>query len=161
MEDSSNSNIKHYISFSLAGEFFAIDVQHVVQVLEATSFTPVPQAPLYLKGVTNFNGKIIPVVNLHEKFGFSEPEDKSHQLIIILNVLFQKTEVEIGILVDNSDEVYAMDAGEVKPYPVSGDPEKAAFIEGVIKRKDKFSFLLRVDNLFENKEMTNFVSETQ
>jgi purine-binding chemotaxis protein CheW len=161
MENSVDSNLQHYISFSLAGEYFAINVLRVVQVLEATSFTPVPQAPRFLKGVTNFNGKIIPVVNLHEKFGFQEPEDKSHQLIIILNVEYQGAEVEIGILVDDSDEVYAMDPGLVKPYPVSGDQEKAAFIEGVISRKERFAFLLKVNNLFDDNEIKNIISEKQ
>ena len=161
MKQTTADETKHYISFSLAGEFFAVDVQQVTQVIQASSFTPVPQAPEFLKGVTNFNGKIIPIVNLHQKFGFKEPENKDHQLIIILSVLFQDAEVDIGILVDASDEVFEWNPEEVKPYPVSGNPEKGAYIEGVINRKNRFSFILKVNNLFDDNEIKNITNTEQ
>lgn len=158
MKNTTATQTRHYISFSLADELFVIDVQQVVQVMQATSFTPVPQAPDFLKGVTNFNGKIIPVVNLHQKFGFKATEDSDHQLIIILTVLYQEINVEIGILVDDSDEVFEWNPGDIKPYPVSGNKEKGAYIQGVINRKDRFSFVLKVNNLFEDKEIENITN---
>lgn len=161
MKNTKATETNHYISFSLASEFFAINVQHVIQVMQASSFTPVPQAQEFLKGVTNFNGKIIPVVNLNQKFGFKEPENKSHQLIIILSVLLQEAEVDIGILVDDSDEVFEWNSADVKPYPVSGNQEKGAYIEGVIHRKDRFSFLLKVNSLFDDKEIKNITNTEQ
>ncbi|MBN2616462.1 MAG: purine-binding chemotaxis protein CheW [Bacteroidales bacterium] len=161
MKETTATESNHYISFSLAGEFFAIDVQHVTQVMRASSFTSVPQAPDFLKGVTNFNGKIIPVVNLYQKFGFHEPEEKEHQLIIILTVLFQDAEVEIGILVDSSDEVFEWNPTDVKPYPVSGNQEKGAYIEGVIHRKNRFSFVLKVNSLFADNEIKNLTNTEQ
>lgn len=161
MKEKTATETKHYISFSLAGEFFVVDVQHVTQVMQASSFTPVPQAPEFLKGVTNFNGKIIPVVNLHQKFGFKEPENQSHQLIIILSVLFKDAEVEIGILVDDSDEVFEWNPSDVKPYPVSGNQEKGAYIAGVINRKDRFSFILKVNSLFDDNEIKNITNTEQ
>ncbi|MBN2639778.1 MAG: purine-binding chemotaxis protein CheW [Bacteroidales bacterium] len=158
MKNTTDTETRYYISFSLADELFAIDVQQVIQVMQATSFTPVPQAPGFLKGVTNFNGKIIPVVNLHQKFGFKESSNSDHQLIIILSVLYQDNDVEIGILVDDSDEVFEWNPNDIKPYPVSGNQEKGAFIQGVLNRKDRFSFVLKVNSLFDDNEIKNITN---
>ena len=54
----------NYITFKLGHELFAIDVEHVREVLEISRITNVPTAPAYMRGVVNVRGKAIPVVDL-------------------------------------------------------------------------------------------------
>ncbi len=159
MEKTSSPVMQHFISLSLADEFFAVNVQYVVQVLQAASFTRVPQAPPFLKGVTNFNGSVIPVINTYLKFGFSEPQDTVHQLVIVLNVMREGNNTPIGIIVDESDEVFEIDPAEIKPYPVKTGKYNTDFIDGVIHRKGRFMLVLNVEKLFSKEEIDDFVNQ--
>ena len=58
-----------YLSFKLAGEWFAIPVSQVREILELGPLTSVPGAPVYVRGVVNVRVKAVPVVELRVKLG--------------------------------------------------------------------------------------------
>jgi hypothetical protein len=42
----------------------AIDVEHLYEVVQEATITPLPQVPMGLAGVVNFRGEILPVIEL-------------------------------------------------------------------------------------------------
>lgn len=150
---------KHFISFTLDNEHFAIDVQDVIQIFQVTTITRVPQAPKFLKGVTNFNGNVIPVVNTHLKFGFDEPQKAERQLIIVLSIHVEESTTEVGIIVDKSEEVLEISEQDLKPYPVQGGKYKTDYINWVIPWKEKFLLVIDIAKMFSKKEFDEFVKQ--
>ena len=45
-----------YLTFTLAGEHFALNVSKVVNILEMQHITRVPKAPEYMPGIINLRG---------------------------------------------------------------------------------------------------------
>jgi len=146
---------QHYILFYLAGEPFIINVKYVLKVLEAISFTRVPQGPSFLKGVINFNGNVLPVVDTYLKFGLPAKEDFRKSLILVLHLnMYQKGTI-LGILVDSSNDVFEVRNADIKPYPATGNKYNVDYIDGVIERKEKFILILNPEKLFENETFLN------
>jgi purine-binding chemotaxis protein CheW len=52
---------------------FGIEVTQLLQVIEATSISPVPLAPAVVLGIMNFHGRIVTVVNPVPMLGLSVP----------------------------------------------------------------------------------------
>ncbi len=146
---------QHYILFYIAGEPFIINVKYVIRVLEATSFTKVPQGPSFLKGVINFNGSVLPVVDTYLKFGLPAKEDFRKSLILVLHLNVEQEETDLGILVDDSNDVFEVHDADIKPYPATGNKYNVKYIDGVIERKEKFILILNPEKLFENEAFLN------
>ncbi|NOY07347.1 MAG: chemotaxis protein CheW, partial [Spirochaetes bacterium] len=51
------------VTFSIAGKEYAIDIMKVKEISKERNFTYVPNAPMYVLGVHNLRGEIIPVID--------------------------------------------------------------------------------------------------
>ncbi|MCP4685525.1 MAG: chemotaxis protein CheW, partial [bacterium] len=60
---------KQYLAYNLGEEIFAVDVLKVREVLESQEITKVPRAPEFMKGIINVRGVVVPVIDMHVKFG--------------------------------------------------------------------------------------------
>jgi purine-binding chemotaxis protein CheW len=145
-----------YLSFTLAGELFAIHVDYVIKIMEMTTFTKIPQGPPYLLGVTNLTGSVLPVIDSYLKFGFDPPQ-KEQSVIIVLNVSFNGKSTEIGITADVANEVFEVSKEEIKPYPALGSKYNAEYIKGVINRENRFVLILNVEKLFSEDEINDLI----
>ena len=149
-----------YLSFTLAGELFAIHVDYVVKILQMTSFTKIPQGPSYLLGVTNLTGSVLPVIDTYLKFGFKSGKTGKNAIIIVLSVKFNGKSTIIGITADVANEVFEATSHEMKEYPSIGSKYNVDYIEGVIPRKKRFVLILNVEKLFGEDELNDFVETT-
>ena len=58
------SEIVQLVCFRLAGEEYAVDITNVQEVIRVQSITPVPRMPVFVLGVINIRGNIVPVFDL-------------------------------------------------------------------------------------------------
>lgn len=66
------------VVFSLSGERYAVDAEHVQAVVPLREITPLPCSPSFVLGVVNHRGRILPVLDLRRLFGLvsdAVPED--------------------------------------------------------------------------------------
>ena len=52
-----------------ADEEYAISIVKVSEIVEYEAVTTVPNTPIWIRGVTNLRGRVVPVVDLAVKFG--------------------------------------------------------------------------------------------
>lgn len=143
------SNITSYLSFMLNGEIFAIDVNLVVEVLEMQKITPIPKTKPYIKGVINFRGEILPVIDTRLKFNMEETPENNNSVIIVLEIKNPDTSpLQIGTIADGvKDVVY------VKPLDIMAVPElntkiNTEYTEGIFNLNDNFITILNVNKIF-------------
>ena len=60
-----------YLTFLTAGEEYAIAIVKVREIIEYEAVTTVPNTPVWIRGVTNLRGRVVPVVDLAVKFGIA------------------------------------------------------------------------------------------
>ena len=56
------------VTFRLGEDHFAADIFSVERVLRYAVPTPVPDMPAYIEGVIDYQGRVMPVVNLRLRF---------------------------------------------------------------------------------------------
>lgn len=158
MEQEVQQERKTFVSFKIAGEYFAVDVKNVVHIMEASEFTKIPQSIPFVKGLINFNGQVIPVIDTYIKFGINDYTPVKRPMIIVLEIK-SESEKLFGILVDKADTVFEVSNTEIKPLPVTGKKEKTGPVKGVIQTSGRFLLLLDADKILETEEIEKIKTE--
>lgn len=144
---------KTFLTFRLQDEIFAVDVQHVHEVLDFHSTTKIPGAPDYMRGIINLRGSVVPVVDMRLKFGMSETEKKVSTCVIVMEVGRGENRTVIGALADAVKEVFEFEPGQIEPPPRFGEKGRMDFIQAIGKRNDQFIIILNFNKAFSTEEV--------
>jgi purine-binding chemotaxis protein CheW len=140
---------REVLVFVLGAEEYGIDILKVQEIRGYEKVTPIPSAPVYLKGVVNLRGVIVPVIDLRVKFGMADPKYDSFTVVVILR-LAQRV---IGVVVDGVSDVVALAQNEVKDAPQLGTVVDASFIAGLATQNDRMVLLLDIEKLLSSGEL--------
>jgi purine-binding chemotaxis protein CheW len=66
-DDGEVAGKRDFVRFTLCGEHFAVDAEHVLEALPLGEPTPVPGTPGFLVGVVNHRGRVLPVLDLRRQ----------------------------------------------------------------------------------------------
>ncbi|HEX3010250.1 MAG TPA: chemotaxis protein CheW [Bacteroidales bacterium] len=143
------------LTFSIDKEFFAVDVVHVLEVLERQHVTRVPQTPRHILGITNFRGEILPVIDMRCKFNLPPLEHQDKNFIIIYDIGADKKNFTIAATADTVKDVIEVASNDIKSVPEMGINYDSKYISGVIRREDHFILLLNVEKIF---QLTDVIS---
>lgn len=144
------------VVFNLADETFGVPIEQVREIIRFTSVTAMPKAPASVLGVINLRGRVIPVFNLRERFGFGRAEVDSATRIIVSEVGDQTT----GFVVDSVTEVLRLDDSSIEPPPASAAGVQGSFIRGIGKVGDRLVILLDLDKVFDRENLSLDALET-
>lgn len=153
LEPFQNENEGKYLTFQLAEEGYGIGILKVREIIGMLPVTPVPQTPMFLKGVINLRGQVIPVVDLRLKFGLMEEEYTERTSIIVVEVKGLANNIPIGIVVDTVSEVINIQAQEIEPAPTFGASINTNFILGMAKTEGGVKILLNIDQVLSAEEL--------
>lgn len=156
--------INSYLSFSLEEEEFAVNVSCVLNILEMSRITKIPRAPVYMLGVINLRGEVLPLVDLHIKFGMEPAVIDSNTCILVMDLVLDGEEIKVGAMVDSVKEVHEIQPQEILPAPSIGSRYRSDVIEGLYKNKDAFIMILEMNKVFtldELYEMKGISVETE
>lgn len=155
-----SDSTKAYLTFSLGKENFALPVDTVIEILELTDITEVPQSPHFMKGIINLRGNVLPVIDTRTKFGLTQVEDTLKTRIIVLEVQGKHEKILLGTVVDRATQVMDVKQDEILPPPSLEDYERAEFIDGIIKDEKRFIMVLNAQKMFGTAEF-EMLEETQ
>jgi purine-binding chemotaxis protein CheW len=148
------STLNSFLSFKLGDEIFAANVSKVLNILEMTKITKVPQAPPYMKGVINLRGTVLPVIDTRVKFGLTPTEFTTNTCILVLDIQIENESLHIGGLVDSVQEVLEIIPQQILPPPNIGNRYRSQFINGMFKlTDDEFIMLLDMDKVFNAEDL--------
>ncbi|MEM9588060.1 MAG: chemotaxis protein CheW [Planctomycetota bacterium] len=122
-----------YLIFSLDGSDYAICVDHVREIITSIKTSPVPGSPDYLSGVSNLRGRILPMVDLRERFGMPSTVSTDRDCYVILMLEHRGGLVEVGVRVDAVKEVARIAGDEIDPAPSIHDYANKLVFRGVTK----------------------------
>ena len=143
-----------YLTFSLAGEEYGIGILKVKEIIGMMEITRVPQTPSYVKGVINLRGKVIPVIDLRQKFGLEAGEYTERTCVVVVEVLRDGGQVLIGSVVDSVSEVLNIKEGEIEETPDFGVEMDTQYLLGMAKAGGGIKLLLDIDSVLGSEELT-------
>jgi purine-binding chemotaxis protein CheW len=116
-----------YLAFVLAGETYAVQIAHVAEILRPPPVTEVPRSPSIVLGVISVRGKLVTVLDLRRRFRLPETPLDRKARILLADV---GSGEQIGLLVDEVQQVWRLAAEEIEPSNVLGG-EQPAHIAGI------------------------------
>ena len=136
-----------HLVFTLGRENFGVDVNMVREIVRVPSFiTRVPNAPMYIRGVINLRGTIVPVFDMQMKIGMVNSPLTDEARIIVLAV----RDVTFGIIVNSVREVRTIYDTQLEPATKLSSAMDKRYVLWVAKPSDdRLILLLDVSSLFE------------
>jgi len=144
---SADSLPTQYLTFTLAGETFAIGILAIKEIIEHRGVTEVPMMPAAIRGVINLRGAVVPVLDLLARFGKPSSVVGKRTCIVIVEMVLHDERQVIGVMVDAVSEVLDIPACDIEPAPSFGTRVGREFIAGMGKVRGKFVILLNVDQV--------------
>lgn len=147
VNDPSNTGSQQYLTFTMAGEEYGIDILAVQEIRGFERATRIPRTPEYLLGVINLRGAVVPIVDLRVRFQLEDTSVNQNTVIILVKVSGNHGDRTIGMVVDAVSDVHAVAPDEMGGMPNLNGALAGDFITGIATVKDKMLILLDVDLL--------------
>jgi purine-binding chemotaxis protein CheW len=136
------------VTFRLGDELFAADIFSVERVLRYTPPTPVPNVPAWIEGVIDYQGRVVPVIDLRRRFELPHAPVPAEGRILVLSV----DEEWVAATVDGVLDVSVLDAARLSPPPALFRGLAASYLRGVVRRGERLVVFLDVARLFASDE---------
>ena len=150
MKNDSNA----YLTFGLGEEKFAIPVDHVQEVVEFGQVTKVPNAPLYMLGIINLRGRVLPLLDTKLKLGLPASSLTKKSRIMVLDIVTQDDKnLQIGAMVDVAREVVEISATEIQDAPEFENLKTAAPITGIVNNHGDITMIMDITKVFSVNEI--------
>lgn len=150
-----------FISFSLAGDIFALDVHKVREVLEPGTLTRVPLSPDYVIGLLDVRERAIPIIDLRRKFGLLAAPPTPVSRILIMELSIDGRECVIGGLADSVLEVLEFDPSQIQAAPSIGAKWKPDLFLGIGRHGNEFIQLLDIEKVISAEELRAVMQTSQ
>ncbi len=142
---------QEYLTFSLGAEQYGVDILKVKEIRGWEPLRELHDAPAYIKGVLDFRGHIVPVLDLRIRFGIQQYEYKPTTVIIILSTEDDKN--MMGVVVDAVSDVLSVKQSEIKPSPDLGDKINTDYMLGMVTQQQGMIMLVNSDRLVDKDEL--------
>lgn len=132
-----------YLTFSLAGEHYGVEILAVREIRGWSKVTRIPQSPPFVLGVLNLRGAIVPIMDLRSRFGLPDKERESTTVTIIVAVDGR----HFGMVVDGVSDVLDVETGMISSVPDFGQAIDSDYLGGLAQYADGMAMLLDVRKL--------------
>jgi len=135
-----------YLSFTLAGEIYAVPVTVVREIIRLCPVTPVAGMPAHVRGVINLRGRVIPLIDLRLRFGLPAAPDHDRTCFVVGQVAGGAGGGRpYAVVVDGVEEVCPLGRDDIAPTPDFGTGVDTRFITGMARREQGVTTLIDLD----------------
>lgn len=133
----------------LDGDLYGIDVRLIQEVIKATQWREIPDAPNFIAGMISLRNSIIPLIKIKRFLDVPMFDLYCNKKVIILNF---GEDVRIGVMVDDVVGIHYYDEKEIRPVETFSRSSILEYIVGMVpKDKDKVAILDIFSMFFNNR----------
>ncbi len=141
--------VTEFLAYRLGNEEYGIDIQKVQELRGYDAVTAIANAPVFIKGVVNLRGIIVPIIDMRIKFNLGTPVYDQFTVVIILNISGRI----MGMVVDSVSDVITLTPAQMKPAPAMGTAVDANYLMGLGTIDERMLILLDIDSLMSSAEI--------
>lgn len=152
-QDRNDIQINHeMLVFTLGTEEYGIDILKVQEIRGYDAVTRIANSPIFLKGVINLRGAIVPIVDLRIRFGLGNIQYDEFTVVIILNVANRV----VGIVVDGVSDVINLVPDQVRPAPDFGVVVQTDYLLGLGTVGERMVILADIEKMMTSSDLALF-----
>jgi purine-binding chemotaxis protein CheW len=147
---------KDLVGFLVGDVMYAVRIEVVREIVNPLPVVDLPRAPVTVRGVADYRGEVVPVVDLRERFGLPGVPQSRKTKWIVLDVGPRRSPGApalppssplapvryAALVVDAMTEVFGLAGGELRPAPPLGQGDDERGIEGVATLGSRLVFVL-------------------
>jgi purine-binding chemotaxis protein CheW len=134
------------LTFTIAGEHYAVDIERIVEIVTPRPVTRIPNAGESVVGIISLRGTIVTLVDVRRKLRHPKGAETPDTRIVVID--FHKETV--GFVVDRVLRVVKLPRTGVEPHPVVHTNELEESIRGVFRTSGALTILLDLDKLLDH-----------
>ena len=131
------------LTFVLAGEQYAVAIDHIVEIVTPRVATHVPNADRSIVGIMSLRGTIVTIIDVRQKLGHPPAKGSNDTRTIVA----ERAGETLGFEVDRVLRVLKVGIPSIEPQPVVHSSEKSEAIQGVFRHANALTILLDLDKL--------------
>ena len=140
---------KQYVTCTIAGDTYGVDVSCIQEVTGMNEVAKVPNSKPFMKGVLDLRGTVIPLVDMRLRFGFEEKKYDAATAVLIAEV----KDKYVGMIVDSVSDVISFPAESIQePFHYAVKVE-ADCVTGIVSGAKGIIVLLDVGKILNPDEM--------
>lgn len=143
-----------YLTFSLAEEEYGIGILKIKEIIGMMAITTIPNTPDFVNGVINLRGKVIPVIDLRQRFNIGRIDYTDRTCIIVVEIESESGILLIGTVVDSVSEVLNIRSEDIEETPAFGTGMNTDYILGMAKMDGGVKILLDIDRVLTVEEIS-------
>jgi purine-binding chemotaxis protein CheW len=131
------------LSFIIAGEQYAVSIDHLVEIVTPRDATRVPNADPTIVGIISLRGTIVTIIDVRRKLQHPRGTGGDEVRIIVA----ERGGETLGFEVDRVLRVLKVDSAAIEPHPVVHSSELSEAVRGVFRYANALTILLDLDKL--------------
>lgn len=139
-----------YVAFQVGEETYGINIMLVQEIIRYHEPTRVYNANPYIKGLINFRGQVIPIIDMHKKFNLGEKEHDKFTVVIV----FEAGGKTMGIIVDSVSDIISFEEEDIQVVDREfAEDIKTEHLQGIAKEDDQIVLLLDPERVISFEEL--------
>jgi purine-binding chemotaxis protein CheW len=131
------------LTFIIAGEQYAVSIEHLVEIITPRAATQVPNADPTIVGIISLRGTMVTVIDVRRKLRHPPAAGGNDARVIVV----ERAGEILGFEVDRVLRVLKVDSAAVEPHPVVHSSELSDAVRGVFRHANALTILLDLDKL--------------
>ncbi len=131
----------YFLAFRIGDRQLAFPLDKVERVIRMVALVPVPEAPDWISGLINLQGKVMPVITLRKRLGLPLKTAELDHRILIMHTRNRR----LGVIAEDVEEVMAVSRRHLaKP---EGALKKSPLLNAVVRKNNVVYLVLEVDQI--------------
>lgn len=144
------SSENQFVAFQIGSETYGINIMLVQEIIRYSEPTQVYNANPMIKGLINFRGQVIPIIDMHKKFNLGNVEYDKYTVVIV----FESNNKTMGMIVDRVSDIVSFSEEDIQVVDQDfAEDIKTEHIEAIARGEDKIVFLLNPDRVLSFEEL--------
>ena len=148
MEAVTMTQDEQIVGLELAGEIYGVEIGRIQEIIRMQPITTVPNGPAFIEGLTNLRGRVIPVMDLRQRFGLAAPETDRRSRIVVAELGVHT----VGLIVDGVSEVLRVAGQQIEPPSTLVTTADSTFLRGVARLDERLILLLDLTHILSDSE---------
>jgi purine-binding chemotaxis protein CheW len=142
------AKIQQIVGFRVGRENFGVPIGIVHEIVPMMEITAVPDAPVYIEGVINLRGRIIPVVDMRKRFSETVTPHRRNRIMVA-----ELDGHQVGLVVDAANEVLKINPELIEPPPNVFEQGELNYVTGVAKLGGKLVILIDLAKIMQRGQL--------
>jgi purine-binding chemotaxis protein CheW len=124
---------RQLVLFRVGDTHYGLDIESVDEILPVLPITETPGAPVGVLGIVDVRKNVVPVYDLHVKFGVPAPNSNPEARLILVDVAGDP----VALLVDAVEEVLNVQRDDFHGLTTPGSSSEVGYVSGVVRNGDR------------------------